>query len=120
MPGYLLTQGPKGSKGSNSPIASCPHGSGQVSMITPNYNVKILGQPVATLNAHQRSVAGCRYTVGTKDQPCKKVQWETAQNVKVNNQPVMLQTPLAQCYSEENAFQGFVIWYVGQTNVRGV
>ena len=55
MPGYLLNQG--------FPLAFCAHGSSQVGMITPNYTVKILGQPVATFNEHETKIVKRSWSV---------------------------------------------------------
>lgn len=110
MPGYLLH--------AQTVIANCFHGSGQVSIIATNQNVRILGQAVATF-LDQSPVAGCPFTVGTKAQPCVKVGWEAAQRIRVNGQRVILQTSSALCYNAENGPQGMPSSYVGQSRVSG-
>ena len=68
--------------------AMCPHG-GQVSVVSTNSRVLAGGQPVATLN-DTYLIAGCAFTVGTKPQPCVKIQWLTpATRVRVSQQPVI-------------------------------
>ena len=57
------------------------------------------------------TVAGCPFQVpvgaGTKPQPCVKVQWPVpATRVKVDGQPVLLQTSTGLCQSAEQIPQG--------------
>ena len=80
--------------------AMCPHG-GQVSTAPGSPRVTVGGQPVATL-ADTFLVAGCAFVVGTKPQPCVKVQWLVpAMRVKVGGQPVILQSSTGLCQSAE-------------------
>jgi uncharacterized Zn-binding protein involved in type VI secretion len=80
--------------------AMCPHG-GQVSTAPGSPRVTVGGQPVATL-ADTFLVAGCAFVVGTKPQPCVKVQWLVpAMRVKVGGQPVILQSSTGLCQSAD-------------------
>jgi uncharacterized Zn-binding protein involved in type VI secretion len=68
-------------------VATCSH-LGQVSTVPGNPRVKVSGMPVATAS-DQALVAGCIFTVGSKAQPCVKVQWlMPAARVKVMGVPV--------------------------------
>jgi hypothetical protein len=109
MPGFLTHVGF---------TAICPHG-GQVSVISTNSRVLVSGQPVATLG-DTYMIAGCAFTVGTKPQPCIKVQWLVpASRVKVGGQPVILQDSTGLCQSAEQIPQGPPNIVVTQTRVRG-
>lgn len=80
--------------------AMCPHG-GQVSTAPGSPRVTVGGQPVATM-ADNYLVAGCAFMVGTKPQPCVKVQWLVpATRVMVGGQPVLLQSSSGLCQSAE-------------------
>lgn len=80
--------------------AICPHG-GQVSTTPGSPRVTVGGQPVAT-TADTFLIAGCAFTVGTKPQPCTKVQWLVpAMRVKVGGQPVVLQSSTGLCQSAD-------------------
>jgi len=80
--------------------AMCPHG-GQVSTTPGSPRVKVGGQPVAT-TADTFMIAGCAFMVGTKPQPCVKVQWLVpAMRVKAGGQPVILQSSTGLCQSAE-------------------
>lgn len=98
--------------------AICPH-AGQVSVIASNARVLVSGQPVATM-ADTFLVAGCAFTVGTKPQPCLKVQWLVpATRVMVNGQPAILQTSSGLCQSAEQIPQGPPNVITTQTRVIG-
>ena len=98
----------------------CPH-AGQVSVISQNTRVKVSGQFVATLSDNF-VIAGCPFTVpGPKPQPCVKIQWTVpASRVKVNGQPVILQTSTGLCLSAEQIPQGPPNVVVVQTRVQGM
>jgi uncharacterized Zn-binding protein involved in type VI secretion len=102
-------------------VATCPHQSGQVSTIVSNPRVKVSNQPVATLN-DQYLIAGCAFTVPTsKPQPCIKVQWlRVASRVKVNGNPVVLQSSQGLCKSAEEIPQGSPSIKVTQLRVKGI
>lgn len=113
MPGFLVHVGA---------AAMCPH-AGQVSIVSSNTRVLVSGQPVATL-ADTFTVAGCPFQipfgVGTKPQPCVRVQWIVpATRVFVNGQPVILQTSGGVCLSVEQIPQGPPTVTVTQTRVVG-
>jgi hypothetical protein len=98
--------------------AICPHG-GQVQTISSNTRVLLGGMPAATL-ADTYLVAGCVFTVGTKPQPCVRVQWLVpAVRVTVMGQPVILQTSTGLCLSAEQIPQGPPSVLVTQPRVVG-
>jgi|SRR6185312_6881583 len=109
MPGFLFHVGAS---------AICPHG-GQISTTSSNTRVMVSNQAVAT-SADVSTVAGCAFAVGTKPQPCIKVQWITpATRVMVNHQPALLQTSQALCQSAEQIPQGPPTVIAGQMRVKG-
>jgi hypothetical protein len=110
MSGFLLHVGA---------TALCPHG-GSISTVSSNAQVRVSGQPVATFN-DTYLIAGCAFTVpGPKPQPCVKVQWLVpAARVRVNGQPVILQTSTGLCQSAEQIPQGPPNIVATQTRVRG-
>ncbi len=109
MPGTLFHVGA---------TALCPHG-GQVNTVSSNTRVMVNGMAVAT-TGDTFTVAGCAFTVGSKPQPCVKVQWlVAATRVKVNNQPAILQTSSGLCQSAEQIPQGPPNISSTQTRVSG-
>lgn len=110
MPGFLFHVGA---------TANCPHG-GAVSTVSTNARVLVSGQPVATLG-DTYPVVGCVFSVGTKPQPCVKVQWLVpASRVLVNGQPAILQTSTGICQSAEQIPQGPPIVVATQLRVVGM
>ena len=98
--------------------AICPHG-GSVSVVSTNSRVLVSGQPVATFN-DTYLVAGCAFVVGTKPQPCVKIQWLVpATRVLVGQQPVILQTSSGLCQSAEQIPQGAPIVITTQVRAQG-
>ncbi len=99
--------------------AICPHG-GQVTTISSNSRVLVGGQPVAVAS-DTFQVLGCAFTVPpAKPQPCVQVQWLVpALRVKVNGQPVVLQTSSGICLSAEQVPQGPPTIVATQPRVRG-
>ncbi|MDP9190330.1 MAG: hypothetical protein M3P06_01330 [Acidobacteriota bacterium] len=96
--------------------AICPHG-GQVTTISSNTRVLISGMQAATVS-DTSMVAGCVFTAGTKPQPCVLVKWLVpAVRVKVNGQPVLLQTSAGLCQSVEQIPQGPPAILTTQTRV---
>lgn len=100
----------------------CPHGA-HASIAPTNQRVRADGQPIA-LVSDQTSVAGCPFQVpagaGTKPQPCVQVRWQApATRVKVNGQPVLLQTSSGSCLSAEQLPQGPPAVVTTQVRVRG-
>ena len=100
----------------------CPHG-GQVTIISTNTRVRVGGQAVAVMN-DTFVVAGCPFQVpigvGVKPQPCVTVRWLTpAARVRVNGQPVILQTSSGLCQSVEQIPQGPPVVAYAQPRVRG-
>src|SRR5712691_5347640 len=86
-------------------VAICPHG-GQITTLSSNARVMVSGMPVATMG-DQYFVAGCVFTVGTKPQPCVRVQWLTpALRVLVNGQPPILQLSTGLCLSADQIPNG--------------
>ena len=85
MPGFLLHV---------TAVAKCPHGI--PATVTPTNTRVFLGGPTpkAVLTAGDVfAIAGCPFTVGTKPQPCVRVQWVPATKVFVNAQPALIQPP---------------------------
>ena len=113
MPGYVLHVGAR---------LLCSHGA-TANMISANTRVRVSGQPVATLN-DVTTVAGCPFQVpatpSPKLQPCVKIQWSApAARVRVNGQPVLLQSSSGLCQSAEQAPQGPPVVAATQTRVKG-
>jgi uncharacterized Zn-binding protein involved in type VI secretion len=111
MPGYLFHVGAQ---------AICPHG-GQISTASSNARVKIGGQFVATM-ADTSTIAGCPFSIpSVGPHPCVKVQWLVpALRVKVNNNPVLLQTSPALCLAADQVPQGPPQVTVAQKRVKGI
>lgn len=95
MPGPLLHVGA---------LLTCPH-QGAVQAVTTNTRVLVSARPVVTV-ADVLAIAGCIFTVGTKPQPCVKVQVQPAAKVLINGQPAAILTPTTMCMSAEQAPQG--------------
>ncbi|SRR6266508_3959536 len=96
MPGQMVTVGA---------TLLCPH-SGQVSIVSSNTRVMLSGQPAALLSDNY-PIAGCTFTVGTKPQPCVRVQWLVpATRVFVNKEPVIVDNSSGMCLSAEQIPQG--------------
>lgn len=88
--------------------AMCPHG-GQITA-SASSRVLVNGQPVATV-PDPGVVAGCPFQiptpVGSKPQPCVRVQWVVgATRVTANGKPVLIQTSTGLCLSVEQIPQG--------------
>jgi len=82
----------------------CPHG-GQISIASTNTRVMV--GAAATTVSDTFAIAGCTFTVGTKAQPCVRVQWtQPATRVLVNHQPVILRNSGGVCLSAEGIPQG--------------
>ena len=98
----------------------CPHG-GQATIITTNTSVKVGGN-FAILESDVMISAGCPVTLpAPKPSPCIAIQWTgSAQKVKVNGTPVLLQSSVGLCKSPEGAPQGPAIVTGVQTKVMGV
>ena len=110
MPGFLVHVGA---------VAACPH-QGQVSVVSSNTRVLLMGQPAATL-ADTYPIAACIFTVGTKPQPCLTVRWiSPAARVLINGQPAILKTSSGLCLSAEQIPQGPPTVTVVQTRVSGL
>ena len=110
MSGNILTVGA---------TAVCPHG-GSITIVSTNSRVRIEGQPVATLG-DTFTVASCTFSLpGPKPQPCVLVRWlQPAGKIRVNGQPVVLQTSSGICQSAEQIPQGPPQIVKTQIKVRG-
>lgn len=85
--------------------AICPHG-GQVQALSTNSRVLVAGMPVVTMS-DSCLVAGCAFTVGTKPQPCVRIQWLVpAARILVGGQPPILQTSTGLCLSADQIPNG--------------
>lgn len=110
MPGFLFHVGA---------VAICPH-AGQIQVISSNTRVLVNGMPVATI-VDTSPVVGCPFTVGTKYQPCLKVQWlMPATRVLINGQPALLQSSTGLCLSAEQIPQGPPSVITTQPRVMGM
>ena len=102
--------------------AMCPHG-GQVSVVSTNTRVKVMGQYVAVMG-DTYTIAGCPFQIpGTppKPQPCIKVQWIVpAMRVKVMGKQVLLKSSTGLCLSAEQIPQGPPNIVMTQMRVKGV
>jgi uncharacterized Zn-binding protein involved in type VI secretion len=102
--------------------AMCPHG-GQVSVVSTNTRVKVMGQPVAVIG-DTYTIAGCPFQIpGTppKPQPCIKVQWIVpAMRVKVMGKQVLLKASTGLCLSAEQIPQGPPNVIMTQMRVKGI
>jgi hypothetical protein len=114
MPGFLLHV---------SATVQCPHGA-QARIASKNQRVKVNRMAVA-LVSDVTTVAACPFQVplgvGTKPQPCVKVQWAApATRVKVMNEFVLLQSSSGVCQSAEQIPQGPPVVAPTQTRVKGM
>jgi len=101
----------------------CSHG-GNLSFTVINERVKVGGQAVVTL-ADSNSVTGCPFqipiVVGTKPQPCVRVQWtQAATRVLVGGKPALLRTSAGNCLSGEGIPQGAPGVANTQMRVKGI
>ena len=99
MPGEILT------------IAStiqCLHG-GQAALFTSNTRFMVDNAP-ALLESDVHPVVGCPFMVGTKYQPCVRIEW-SAGSVKagVNGVKALVRTSIGKCFSAEGAMQGMAV-----------
>ncbi|MEU9112625.1 hypothetical protein AB0D04_12690 [Streptomyces sp. NPDC048483] len=63
--------------------------------------VRIDGAPVATV-ADLFTVSGCTHSVAHRPQPCTSVRWTTSASadvVRIDGAPVLLDTTAAMCFS---------------------
>ncbi len=82
-------------------VGTCTHGMGQMAIVSSNARVLVSGMPVATM-ADAGLFAGCAFTVGTKPQPCVKVQWlAPAARVLVNGSPAITMPGPMLCLSAD-------------------
>ncbi|HEY3057559.1 MAG TPA: hypothetical protein VGL99_01155 [Chloroflexota bacterium] len=95
----------------------CPH-SGQVSIVSANTRVLLNGQPAAT-QTDTYPIVGCTFMVGTKPQPCVRVQWLVpATRVLVSKQAVIVDNSSGLCLSAEQIPQGQPKVVMTQVRVR--
>ena len=103
----------------------CSHGSSLSFTVTKaSKRVKVSGQAVVTL-ADSNSVTGCPFqipvVVGTKPQPCVRVQWtQAATRVLVGGKPALLRTSAGNCLSGEGIPQGAPGVANTQMRVKGI
>jgi hypothetical protein len=77
-----------------------------VSIVSENARVMAGGQPAA-LVSDTYTIAGCTFMVGTKPQPCVRVQWLVpAMRTVVNKKAVILSDSSGVCLSAEQIPQG--------------
>ncbi len=86
----------------------CPHG-GHAILTTANTRVSAVGTPLL-LESDVHPVAGCPFTVGTKYQPCVRIEWSAgASKVTVNGIKALTQASIGKCFSAESVLQGVAI-----------
>ena len=99
-------------------VGMCPH-AGQLQIISSNSRVMVSGMPVATMG-DTFLIAGCPF-VPVKPQPCVQAKWLVpSARVKVNGQPVILQSSTGLCFSPEQIPQGPPTIMSTQTRVTGL
>ena len=97
----------------------CPHGTGRAQINSANTRVKVEGQPVALLD-DAFLVSGCAFMVGTKPQPCVKLEWSTpAKRLRIGGKQVLLKSSQAQGQSAEKISQGPASLVKTQQRVKG-
>jgi len=110
MPGPLLQM---------SPVAVCPHATGQLTIVSSNTRVLVSGQPVATA-ADQGLIAGCAFAPGGKPQPCVTARWlAPATRVLVNGTPALTVPGPHLCLSADQIPAGPPVIAVNQARVIG-
>lgn len=109
MPGYLFHVGAG---------AMCSH-AGQAATSPSQQRVRMSGSPVV-VSSDISNVAGCGFNSGSAPHPCMTVQWlAPAARVRVNGQPVVLQSSTGICKSADQTPQGPPIITSTQTRVMG-
>lgn len=110
MPGEILT---------TASSIQCMHG-GSATLFTSNTRLLVDNLP-ALLETDIHPVVGCPFTVGTKYQPCVRIQWSAGSTkATVNGVAVLVRSSIGQCYSAEGAVQGMAIVGNTQTKVSGL
>lgn len=99
--------------------AICPH-AGQISIVSANTRVMLGGQPASTAS-DQFLIAGCPFTPGSNPHPCISVRWVApATRVRINGQPVVLQTSTGLCQAPDQVPQGPPSVIATQVRVSGI
>ncbi len=97
----------------------CTH-AGTVSIVTSNTRVKASGQFLARVN-DQFLIAGCPFNTGGSPMPCLTGKFmSTAMRVKVDGQPLLLQTSTGVGLNAANAPQGPLNIAATQPRVKGL
>lgn len=103
----------------------CTH-SARVNIVTSNTRVKVGGNYAVTIS-DTYTVTACPFQipvgVGTKPQPCVKLQWfSPAKRVRVNGQAVLIKTSAATaiCQSAEQIPQGSPVVVQTQMRVKAI
>jgi uncharacterized Zn-binding protein involved in type VI secretion len=111
MPGPILHTGAG---------ANCPHGA-PLNIIAASPRVMLSGMPAAVLT-DQGFVAGCPFTIPVaKPQPCVTTKWIAgATRVMAGGVPVLINPPVAICFSVEQIPAGPPMITGGQTRVVAV
>src|ERR1700752_2798148 len=107
MPGTVLHLPARG---------SCPHATGQMTLVTTNTRVMVGGQPAAT-TVDTATIAGCVFNVNGKPQQCASVQWTPAARVKINGMPVVLNPGPHVCQSADQVPNGPLVVTYCQSRV---
>lgn len=101
-------------------VMTCPHGA-TVSHVPSQSRVLVNQQPVL-VQSDQATIAGCPFTLpGGKPSPCTTIQWTApAARVKIQGQPVLVQTSIGLCKSPEQAPQGPTLVTTVQPRVKAM
>ena len=102
----------------------CAHG-GQVDFETSDTHVKVDGHAVLTMNdADTFEVSDCPfhmlYLLVLRAQPCVTVRWVPSMRVRASGYPVIMQSSIGICQSEEQISQGAPIVVMSQIRVKGI
>jgi len=90
------------------------------SVASTNTGAKVGGN-YALLISDTYIIAACPFTLGSSPHPCVTIQWMApAQRVKVNGNPVLLQTSVGLCKAADQLVQGPALVTGVQTRVKGV
>ncbi|HQF16583.1 MAG TPA: hypothetical protein PLI05_05895 [Methanotrichaceae archaeon] len=110
MPGPLLHAGA---------VATCPHISGQVILVSSNVRVKVSGMPIVTM-IDILTVAGCP-PPPTNPKPCVLAKFVPSARIKANLLPVLVYQPGAGiCQSADQSPNGPPIVSAIQPRVTGM
>jgi hypothetical protein len=86
-------------------IIQCPHKG--IATVNPINTRVTAGGAYLLLATDSYTIAGCTFILGNSPHPCVTIEWQApAQRVKVNGQPVLLETSLGICKAADQVPQG--------------